>query len=73
MKFLKAMMMSCEEFRERTGADPRHEGPGQWMHRMMCKACRGYAGEMLQLDRRIERATRAAVAPPQEPPMPPRS
>ena len=54
-------MLSCDEFRLQTGANPGHLGFAQRFHRVMCGACRRFATDVRRLDRRLSAAFRLDV------------
>ncbi len=58
MKFHLPFALSCEEFRLRTGAEPRVIGWSQRLHRWMCIKCRLFAKDVRCIDRDLFTAFR---------------
>lgn len=54
-------MITCLEFRRRTGADPRDHSPEVQEHRQNCPGCADFLDARQVLDRRLEAALRIPV------------
>lgn len=55
------MKLTCFEFRQLIGAEPRARDTAVLRHRLECQSCAAHAGELEVLDAKLERALRLPV------------